>query len=62
MEFAELVKNPPKAAPVAAPAPILKIEKSTAPQQKDPDVHMSMCHLMGALKYERGSNWEKGTP
>ena len=24
--------------------------------------HMAMCHLIGALKYERGVNWEKGTP
>ena len=24
-------------------------------------IYMSMCHLIGALKYERGSNLEKGT-
>merc|ERR1719478_1026017 len=32
LEFAEKVKNPPAAAPVG---PVLKIEKSTAPQQKE---------------------------
>jgi 5-methyltetrahydrofolate--homocysteine methyltransferase len=32
LEFAEHVKNPPAAAPAA---PVLKIEKSTAPQQKE---------------------------
>merc|ERR1719171_177271 len=34
LEFAERVKNPPPA-PVAAPAPVMKIEKSTAAQQKE---------------------------
>ena len=24
--------------------------------------HMSMCHLIGDLKYEKGLNLEKGTP
>merc|ERR1719191_1803519 len=34
LEFAEKVKNPPPA-PVAVPAPVMKIEKSTAAQQKE---------------------------
>ena len=25
-------------------------------------IYMSMCHLIGVLKYERGLNLEKGTP
>jgi len=35
LEFAELVKNPPKAPPTAAQGPPIKIEKSSPDQQKD---------------------------